>query len=156
VISVFPGLENGIIARNSLSNAIKIDGNGTGFTDFAYDVKLALQTTYQFAPGESYIVSTNTFFVTITPDALSLPESGSISGVKYEDLNCNSVHDFIEASIPDRESFLVMNRNGTFDTSEPMETTNLAGTYSFTDVLAGNYLVTAVRFASERSSGGTC
>ncbi|NIN07616.1 MAG: hypothetical protein GTO76_02845, partial [Planctomycetales bacterium] len=83
----FAGLRSEIIAGNSLSNTVEGDDTGNGFTDNDYDVTLALRTTYELAPGESDVVSTNTFFGTIAPEGLTIPELGSIRGVKYEDFN---------------------------------------------------------------------
>lgn len=70
---------------------------------------------------------------------------GSISGMKYEDLNANGVKDAGEPAISGIKICLESNTTGvggTCEAGEPSTTTNASGEYSFTNLNPGTYHVT--------------
>lgn len=70
--------------------------------------------------------------------------NGSISGVKFNDLNRNGVLDPGEPGLPDWTIYLDSNDNGLLDTGEPATVTGADGTYQFTDLTPGFYTVREV------------
>ena len=69
---------------------------------------------------------------------------GSISGLKYNDLNANSIRDATDPPLADWQIYIDLNGNGRLDASEPNTVTNREGNYTFANVSPGRYLVREV------------
>ena len=70
--------------------------------------------------------------------------TGSISGIKFEDLNGNGTKDGGEAGLAGWTIFLDENSNGVLDGQEASTTTTSGGSYEFTGLVAGSYVVREV------------
>jgi serine-aspartate repeat-containing protein C/D/E len=70
---------------------------------------------------------------------------GSISGLKYNDLNANSVRDATDPPLANWQVYLDINANGRLDPGEPNTITNPQGNYTFGNVSPGRYLVREVQ-----------
>ncbi len=72
-------------------------------------------------------------------------ELGTISGVKFEDLNGDGVKDAGEPGLEGRTIYLDLDEDGQLDGgNEPYVVTNAAGEYAFTDLPPGIYMVSEV------------
>lgn len=71
-------------------------------------------------------------------------QTGSISGVLWNDLNRDGLQDAGEPLQPDWTIFLDTNTNGVFDAGEVSVLTDASGAYSFADLLPGSYVVAQV------------
>lgn len=69
---------------------------------------------------------------------------GSISGLKYNDLNANSVRDATDPPLANWQIYIDLNANGRLDANEPNTFTNPQGNYTFANVSPGRYLVREV------------
>ncbi|HNN82512.1 MAG TPA: tandem-95 repeat protein, partial [Accumulibacter sp.] len=67
--------------------------------------------------------------------------SGSLSGVKYEDVNGDGVRGAGENGLAGWTIYLDANESGTLDAGEVSVVTDANGVYRFADLVAGNYLV---------------
>ncbi|MAE62839.1 MAG: hypothetical protein CMJ18_01085, partial [Phycisphaeraceae bacterium] len=75
----------------------------------------------------------------------NLELTGSISGVKFIDDDGDGVRDAGEPGLPGVVIYLDLNNNGALDTGEPRDTTDSAGTYTFTGLRSGvTYVVAEV------------
>ncbi len=70
---------------------------------------------------------------------------GSISGIKYNDLNANSIRDATDPPLANWQVYLDINGNGRLDGGEPNTITNPQGNYTFGNVSPGRYLVREVQ-----------
>jgi hypothetical protein len=70
---------------------------------------------------------------------------GSISGVKFDDLNSNATFDANEVGLAGWTIFIDANGNGTLEATEPTAVTNATGTYAFANIAPGNYSVREVQ-----------
>jgi serine-aspartate repeat-containing protein C/D/E len=70
---------------------------------------------------------------------------GSISGLKYNDLNANSVRDATDPPLPNWQIYIDINGNGRLDANEPNTITNQQGDYTFANVSPGRYVVREVQ-----------
>ncbi|MCC3416878.1 MAG: hypothetical protein JGK12_02120 [Microcoleus sp. PH2017_01_SCD_O_A] len=70
---------------------------------------------------------------------------GSISGLKYNDLNANSVRDATDPPLVNWQIYLDLNANNRLDPGEPNTITNPQGNYTFANVSPGRYLVREVQ-----------
>ena len=66
-----------------------------------------------------------------------------IHGTKFVDVDADGLRSVGEAGLAGWTIFLDLNQDGAWDAVEPETTTNGDGTYSFTDLVAGTYLVVA-------------
>jgi hypothetical protein len=73
-----------------------------------------------------------------------IPPTGSISGVKFNDLNGNGVRDVGEPGIENWLIYLDQNLNGIKDPGEATATTSSNGTFQFNSLSAGTYRVREV------------
>lgn len=93
----------------------------------------------------------NPVLVTVTPGVtvnnINFGNSffvGSISGLKFNDLNANGVRDATEPTLSNWQIYLDLNGNGRLEFGEPTTLTNVQGNYTFANVPSGNYLVREV------------
>lgn len=70
---------------------------------------------------------------------------GSISGVKFNDLNSNATFDTGEVGLAGWTIFIDANGNGTLEATEPTTVTNATGAYAFANIPPGNYGVREVQ-----------
>ena len=70
---------------------------------------------------------------------------GSISGMKFNDLNGNGVHEAGEGGVQGWTIFLDANTNGVLDGGEVSTLTDALGNYRFADLLPGSYVVSEVQ-----------
>lgn len=70
---------------------------------------------------------------------------GTISGLKFNDVNANGILDPVESTLPNWQIFLDINNNGTPDSNEPLTSTNAQGNYFFVNLPPGNYPVREVQ-----------
>ncbi|MEG4345614.1 SdrD B-like domain-containing protein [Microcoleus sp. A003_D6] len=70
---------------------------------------------------------------------------GSISGLKYNDLNANSVRDATDPPLANWQIYIDLNGNNNLDPGEPNTITNPEGNYTFANVSPGRYLVREVQ-----------
>jgi len=70
---------------------------------------------------------------------------GSISGLKYNDLNANSIRDATDPPLANWQIYLDLNGNNRLDPGEPNTITNPEGNYTFGNVSPGRYLVREVQ-----------
>ncbi|EGK87700.1 DUF4347 domain-containing protein [Microcoleus vaginatus PCC 9802] len=68
-------------------------------------------------------------------------QTGTITGLKFNDTNGNGTQDTGEIGIPGVTIFLDTNNNGTSDTGETQVTTGTDGSYSFPNLQTGTYNV---------------
>ncbi|MEG5042100.1 MULTISPECIES: SdrD B-like domain-containing protein [unclassified Microcoleus] len=71
-------------------------------------------------------------------------QTGTITGLKFNDTNGNGTQDTGEIGIPGVTIFLDTNNNGTSDTGETQVTTGTDGSYSFPNLETGTYNVREV------------
>ena len=93
-------------------------------------------------------------FYTITVDANDIetgldfgnarPQPGDISGMKFHDLNANGIKEAGEPPLAGFEIYLDLNNNGGWDSGEPKIQTASNGSYKFTNVQPGDYVVAEV------------
>ncbi len=110
---------------------IKIGGPGGGSLQYPDP---AAGTAGPYSHGISHVVVTTT-----EPEP-----TGSISGIKFEDLNGNGTKDGGEEGLAGWTIFLDENSNGVLDGQEASTTTILGGGYEFTGLVAGSYVVREV------------
>ncbi len=65
----------------------------------------------------------------------------TIEGTVWNDADTDGVNDLGEAGLSSWLVYLDLNRNGQFDAIEPSQRANSQGTYRFTDLLPGRYVV---------------
>ena len=70
---------------------------------------------------------------------------GSISGLKFNDLNANSIRDATDPPLANWQIYLDLNGNNRLDAGEPNTITNPQGDYTFGNVSPGRYLVREVQ-----------
>lgn len=70
---------------------------------------------------------------------------GSISGLKFNDLNANSIRDATDPALANWQIYLDLNGNNRLDPGEPNTITNAQGNYTFGNVSPGSYLVREVQ-----------
>ncbi len=88
--------------------------------------------------------STHTKLVAEHLEVRLTPATGSISGVAYNDLNANGVQDASEPGIAGQTVFIDLHQDGTLDPGDPTTTTASDGSYQFTGLQPGTYLVSQV------------
>jgi hypothetical protein len=72
---------------------------------------------------------------------------GSISGVKYKDVDGDGVRDAGEPGLKDWVIYVDLNNNGVKDANEPASVTKADGSYTISNLPAGNYKVREVQQA---------
>jgi serine-aspartate repeat-containing protein C/D/E len=70
---------------------------------------------------------------------------GNISGIKYNDLNANSVRDATDPPLANWQIYIDLNSNNSLDPGEPNTLTRADGSYNFINVSPGRYLVKEVQ-----------
>jgi len=70
---------------------------------------------------------------------------GSISGIKFNDANANSLFDAAETPLQGWTIYIDGNGNGVIDPTEPTTVTGANGSYTFTNVPPGNYVLREVQ-----------
>ena len=70
---------------------------------------------------------------------------GNISGIKYNDLNFNSIRDATDPPLANWQIYIDLNSNNRLDIGEPNTFTSPDGSYNFVNVSPGRYLVREVQ-----------
>jgi serine-aspartate repeat-containing protein C/D/E len=70
---------------------------------------------------------------------------GNISGIKYNDLNFNSIRDATDPPLANWQIYIDLNSNNKLDIGEPNTFTSPDGSYNFVNVSPGRYLVREVQ-----------
>ncbi|MEA5517337.1 SdrD B-like domain-containing protein [Limnoraphis robusta Tam1] len=74
-----------------------------------------------------------------------IPETGTIAGVKFEDLNQNGIQDPNEDPLPGFTIYIDSNNDGIFNDGEFSDSTNNQGEYRFDNLDPGTYIVREVQ-----------
>ena len=113
----------------NLTNLTYLDLRGNPLNDEAYTVYISQIETNN--PGIQFYHD---------------PEpQGQISGYKWNDLNGNGIWDTGELGLADWTIYLDLNDNGQLDPDEPSMITDADGSYTFTDLRGGTYVVSEVQ-----------
>ncbi|MCG5062029.1 MAG: DVUA0089 family protein [Limnoraphis sp. WC205] len=104
----------------------------SSFNNFSYD---------PFIEGSGFGGSTGDYDLNIELISEPPPEAGSISGIKWNDVDGDGVLDNNESGLENWTIYLDDNQNGEFDPGEISTTTDSDGNYSFTDLDPDNYIV---------------
>lgn len=78
-----------------------------------------------------------------------------IHGIKFDDLNGDHIRDVGEPTIPDATIFVDLNRNNILDAGEPTTQTLSDGSYTFTGLATGAYVVREVVSAGYNQTAPT-
>lgn len=105
---------------------------------------LTLEVDYSNQVNESN-ESNNEYSRTFTVENDNSP--GSISGMKWNDLNSDGIKDSGELGLANWEIYIDENQNGQLDTGEPTQTTDAQGNYTFPNLGAGTYIIAEVQQA---------
>ncbi len=81
---------------------------------------------------------------TAPPPLSNVTLNGTVSGMKFEDVNGNGVKDANDTALANWTIFIDANNNGTLDAGEASTLTGTNGLYSFTNLTPGNYTVREV------------
>ncbi len=104
----------------------------SSFNNFSYD---------PFTEGSGFGSSSGDYDLDIELISELSPELGSISGIKWNDLDGDGVLDNNEPGLENWTIYLDDNQNGLFDPGEISTTTDSDGNYSFTDLDPDTYIV---------------
>ena len=74
-------------------------------------------------------------------DTAAVYRPTEIRGIKFEDLNGNSMRDAGEPPMVGKSIYVDMNRNGSWESPEPVSVTGEDGAYSFVGLPSDNYLI---------------
>ncbi|MFO0879046.1 MAG: SdrD B-like domain-containing protein [Gemmataceae bacterium] len=124
-----------------------VDEAGTySFTHLAagtYTVRMVLPALLSSTPTSQLL-----HVVTLTAadnrtgvDCAAVYRSTEIHGIKFDDSNGNHVREADELGVPGVTIYVDLNRNNSFDTGEPSTTTGADGSYTFTDLGPGAYVL---------------
>jgi autotransporter-associated beta strand protein len=75
---------------------------------------------------------------------ITISDFSEIRGAVWNDVNGNGIWDAGEVGLPNWKVYLDLNHNGQWDPGEPCTTTASDGSYAFTGLKAGNYVVAEV------------
>ncbi|MBI3194473.1 MAG: VCBS repeat-containing protein, partial [Ignavibacteriae bacterium] len=148
-------------AQNSYTIDATSGSNGTISPSGSVMVSCGSDTTFLFTPDANYHVDSvivdsvevdsmisytfnnvrtnHTIRVTFTPNP------GSISGMKFNDVNANGVKDENESGISSWTIFIDTDDDGVLDESETNVTTNNNGNYVFSNLSTGTYIIREVQ-----------
>jgi type VI secretion system secreted protein VgrG len=87
---------------------------------------------------------TNGAVVPVTPGVVPPPGPGTVSGMKFNDLNGNGVQDSGEPGLPGWTVYVDYAGDGAFSAGDPSAVTGPGGTYTITGVTAGTWTVREV------------
>jgi hypothetical protein len=110
------------------------DTNGDGFTD-----KIILHLK-DGGPGD-FDGQPNGIIVDPGGPAFTAPSTGSVTGVKFHDLNFDGVRDAGEPGLEGWTIFLDVNGNRILEEGEPRTVTDADGVYALTGIIPGRYRV---------------
>ena len=83
------------------------------------------------------------FTLAFRPDAV--PNSGSVSGRFFNDLNGNHKQDQNEPGLAYWQAYADLNNNGVYDVGEPSGFADVRGTYTIKNLVPGSYVIREVR-----------
>ena len=120
----------------TLGTTTSFVGNIVALTSITLNTSANIVSGRALARNGAVTLDTNE--VTI-PDCAILP--GSISGLKFNDLNGNGIQNAGEPGLQGLTVFIDANQNGVFDTGETSTTTDANGNFTFTGLAPGTYSV---------------
>jgi len=88
--------------------------------------------------------------------AWNVAKTGTITGYKFSDADGNGKQDEGEPGLAGWTLYLDLNNNGSLDEGEPSGVTGEDGTYTFTDLIPGNYVVREVLQEGWEQTLNTC
>ncbi|MBS0260837.1 MAG: cadherin domain-containing protein [Planctomycetes bacterium] len=143
-----------------------VDETGTyTFTHLAagtYTVRYVLPAELSATPSaeRAHAVTLATGEVRSGVDSAAQFRASEIHGVRFDDSNGNHQQDAGEAGISGATVYVDLNRNNSFDVGEPETVTAVDGSYSFTNLTAGAYVVRSLLEAGvaptyPQTNGGT-
>ncbi len=141
---------NGMLDDEDLSDVTDEEGNYsfTGLQPGEFIVREVLQPNFhQTAPASGFHTVLLTSGSTITDrdfGNMRIAVTGSISGLKFEDLDGDGSRDPGEPGLAGWTIFLDLNRNGMLDDEDLSDVTDEAGNYSFTGLQPGEFIVREV------------
>lgn len=109
--------------------------------------------TFTETANPLYTTQTTSYQVTVTSNGsetrtfVNWQKPGTISGVKFNDVNGNGIKDGGDNGLQNWEIYLDANNSGTWTAGEVKVTTDANGNYSFTNLTPGNYKVREVQKA---------
>lgn len=122
-----------------------VSDNGAAFTAFLVGTT-STATTFTGQGGHTYgfysVATDNSGLretAPATPDAVTMVRLATIQGLAFEDVNVNGVRNAGDQSVAGRTIFIDANNDGLFNASESRTTTDVNGTYAFTNLSPGIY-----------------
>ncbi len=109
--------------------------------------------TYTFTETANSLYTTQTasYQVTVTSNGsasrtfVNWQKSGTITGMKFNDMNGNGVKDSGDNGLQNWEIYIDSNGNGSWDSAEPKVVTDVNGNYTFTNLTPGTYKVREIQ-----------
>jgi uncharacterized protein (DUF2141 family) len=125
----------------TLGTTTSFVGNIVALTSISLTTGANIVSGRALARNGAVTLDTN---VITMPDCLAGVNTGSISGLKFNDLNGNGVQNAGEPGLQGVTVFLDANGNGVLDAGEATRITDVNGNYTFAGLAAGTYLVRQV------------
>ncbi len=109
----------------------------------SYTVRVVVPETLNATPASelAHTVVLAAFEARKDINSAAIYRASEIHGTKFEDVNGNHLRDDGEPAIPGAAVFLDINRNNSLEPGEPTTLTGSDGSYVFTNLEAGSYVV---------------
>ena len=153
---IFVDLNRNRIADSGEPLQVTDANGGYAFLDLQvgdYEVQEILPAGWEVAPtfSDSNTVTVFSGSNSVAPEFANFNASatapGSVSGVIWNDLNSNGVHEAAEPGLPGWTVFLDRNNDSLLTAGEPQVSTPADGSYSFTGVSAGTVNIVVLPLA---------
>lgn len=118
--------------RAGSTNSLSHDLDTTAFADGNYMIRLAAR---DLAGNRDPLASTGTGD-SVEVICVEIDNSGSVSGIKYEDINNNGMYDNGEPTLEGWRVYVDENDNDLYDSGEPTDVTDTNGEYLIEDLTA--------------------
>ena len=153
------------------------DANGNysfqGLAPGSYTTRIYSESGYSTIEGSGgWINTVNASQSSIGGNFGEAQPTGTVTGVVYGDANADGVQDSGEAGLQGWQVYIDLGNTGSYASGDPVASTDSTGTYAFTGLAAGTYIVrvvtqsgyttdegslgwTATAIAGESSNGGS-